>query len=301
MDDLTKLKLAVAVTRHGSPAKINNQLRRDGVKALEEILEQLDSSGRRQLTTIAEDLLSRDVTAVLRETSEYPRLLNQVPNAPPVLFCSGALSLLSAPSVGVCGSRKASDEGLRAAIIGGSTSADQDLVSVSGYARGVDMATHVSTLESGGSTIIVLPEGINHFRVKREIANVWDPNRVLVVSQFSPTQTWSAGGAMARNSVIIGLSLALVVVEAGERGGTLAAGQRALELGRRVIAIQFTDMPPGNVMLVENGAVPVSGPSELSSFLHEVRYVADEPTSSDSGQGHQDALIPSSWVRSPLS
>lgn len=296
MDDLTKLELAVAITRHGSPSKINNQLRRSGVKALEEILEQFDSSSRRQLTTIAEDLLSRDVTAILRETSEYPRLLNQVPNAPPVLFCSGRLSLLSAPSIGVCGSRKASDEGLRAAIVGGSVSAAQDLVSVSGYARGVDMATLVSTLKSGGSTIIVLPEGINHFRIKREVASVWDPSRVLVVSQFSPTQTWSAGGAMARNSIIIGLSLALVVVEAGESGGTLAAGRRALELGRRVIAIQFADMPPGNVMLLENGAIPVNDPSELNSFLHEIRYVADEPASSGFGQGCQDALIPSSWV-----
>lgn len=104
---------------------------------------------------------------------------------------------------------------------------------------------------------------------------------------------------MARNSIIIGLSLALVVVEAGENGGTLAAGRRALELGRRVLAIQFTDMPPGNVMLLENGAIPVSNPLELSSFMHEVRYVVDEPTCSGSAQGCQDVLIPSSWVSRP--
>jgi DNA processing protein len=51
-----------------------------------------------------------------------------------------------------------------------------------------------------------------------------------VVSQFSPTQPWTTGGAMTRNSVVIGLGLALVVVEAGETGGTLAAGKRAFEL-----------------------------------------------------------------------
>lgn len=299
MDHLTKLELAIAATRYGSLGKINTQLRRRGVGVLEERIEQLDSASRRQLRAVAEDLLSRDVTAVLRETSEYPRLLDQVSNAPPVLFCSGQLSLVSAPGIGICGSRKVSDEGLRAASICGSVAVSQDLVSVSGYARGVDMATHVSALESGGATIIVLPEGINHFRVKREIASVWDPSRVLVVSQFSPTQTWNAGGAMTRNSVIIGLSLALVVVEAGERGGTLSAGQRALELGRRVIALQFSDMSPGNAMLVENGAIAVSDPAELSSFLHELRYVADEPTRSGFAQRHQDALIPSSWISSP--
>jgi len=299
MDHLTKLELALAVTRYGSPGKINTQLRRRGVGTLEEHREQLDSASRRQLRAVAEDLLSQGVTAVLRETSEYPRLLDQVSNAPPVLFCSGQLSLLSAHSIGMCGSRRVSDEGLRAATICGSVAAGQDLVSVSGYARGVDMATHISALESGGTTIIVLPEGINHFRVKREIASVWDPSRVLVVSQFAPTQTWCAGGAMTRNSVIIGLSLALVVVEAGERGGTLAAGQRALELGRRVIALQFSDMSPGNAVLVGSGAIAVSNPAELSSFLHELRYVADEPTRSGFAQQHQDALIPSSWASPP--
>ncbi|MGH3771532.1 MAG: DNA-processing protein DprA [Pseudonocardiaceae bacterium] len=299
MDHLTKLELAIAVTRYGSPSKINTQLRRCGVGTLEEHLKQLDDSSRQQLRTAAEDLMSRDVTAVLRETSEYPTLLDQVPNAPPVLFCSGQLSLLSAPSVGMCGSRRVSDEGLRAATICGSVAASHGLLAVSGYARGVDMAAHVSALESGGTTIIVLPEGINHFSVKREIASVWDTSRTLVVSQFSPTQTWNAGGAMARNSVIIGLSRALVVIEAGERGGTLSAGQRALELGRRVIALQSSDMSPGNDRLLESGAIAVSNAAELSSFLHELRYVADEPTTSGSAQRHQDPLIPSSWVSPP--
>jgi DNA processing protein len=296
MDHLTKLELALAVTRYSSPSKINHQLRRRGVGVLEEHVAQLDSAGRRQLKAVAEDLLSRDVTAVLRGTSEYPRLLDQVPNAPPVLFCSGQLSLLSAPSIGICGSRRASDEGLHAATTCASVAGSQGLASASGYARGVDMAIHVSALESGAATIIVLPEGINHFSVKREIANVWDPSRTLVVSQFSPTQTWSAGGAMARNLVIIGLSLALVVIEAGERGGTLAAGQRALQLGRRVISLQFSDVSSGSAMLLESGAVAVCDPAELGSFLHELRYVAEEPARSGPVQQHQDALIPSDWV-----
>lgn len=299
MNHLTKLEIALAVTRHGSPSKINTQLHRRGLGALDEHMGHLDSASRQQVRAVAEDLLAHDVTAVLRETSEYPRLLDQVPNAPPALFCSGQLCLLSAPSMGICGSRKTSNAGLRAATSCGGVAASQGLVSVSGYARGVDMAAHVSALQAGGTTIIVLPEGINHFTVKREIASVWDPSRALVVSQFSPAQTWNTGGAMARNSVIVGLSLALVVVEAGERGGTLAAGRRALDLGRRVIALQFSDMSPGNATLVDSGAIAVSDPAELSSFLHELRYVADEPTSNGTAQRHQDALIPSDWASSP--
>jgi hypothetical protein len=90
MDHLTKLELALAVTRYGSPSKISNQLRRCGVGTLEEHMEQLDSASRQQLRAAAEDLLSHDVTAVLRETSEYPRLLDQVPNAPQ--SCSAQVS-----------------------------------------------------------------------------------------------------------------------------------------------------------------------------------------------------------------
>ena len=287
------------MTRYGSPSKINAQLRRRGVEVLDEHREQLDSASRQQLRAVAEDLLSHDVTAVLRETSEYPRLLDQVPNAPPSpVLLRSALLAVQLPAWESAGRGEQATR-LRAATSCGSVAASQGLVSVSGYARGVNMATHVAALQAGGTTIIVLPEGINHFTVKREIASVWDPSRTLVVSQFSPTQTWNTGGAMARNSVIVGLSLALVVVEAGERGGTLASGQRALDLGRRVIALQFSDMSPGNATLVDSGAIAVSDPAELSSFLHELRYVADEPTRRGTAQRHQDALIPSDWISSP--
>jgi DNA processing protein len=182
-------------------------------------------------------------------------------DAPPVLFYSGSLQLLERPAVGICGARNVSTEGLRAAAACGELAAMQGIVSVSGYARGVDTATHAASLKAGGATIIVLPEGINHFRVKKNVVGeVWDQSRALVVSQFAPTQTWSAGAAMTRNSIIIGLSMALVVVEAGEKGGTLAAGTKALSVRGRVLALEFSSMPIGNKMLVDKGAYSCSQP-----------------------------------------
>jgi DNA processing protein len=171
----------------------------------------------------------------------------------------------------MCGSRNATEEGLKAAIACGEVAARQGLAVVSGYARGVDMATHVAALAAGGTTVIVLPEGINRFRVKREpFAEVWDPARALVVSQFAPTRPWSAGAAMTRNAVIIGLSLALVVVEASEKGGTLAAGTTALDLNRRVITLDFAQTPPGNSVLLRRGAVRARNRAELSGRLAQV-------------------------------
>jgi DNA processing protein len=94
----------------------------------------------------------------------------------------------------------------------------------------------------------------------------------VVVSQFSPGQPWNAGAAMARNAVISGLSRALVVVEAGDTGGTLAAGLHALERGQPVIVLQLDDTPAGNRILLDKGAIPVRSRQELASRL------ADLPT-----------------------
>jgi DNA processing protein len=197
--------------------------------------------------------------------------LSEIRNAPPALFYMGPPELLNAPGIGMCGSRNVTEEGLNAAAACGEVAARQGLTVVSGYARGVDMATHVSALAAEGTTVIVLPEGITRFRVKRgAFADVWDPERALVVSQFSPTRPWSAAAAMTRNTVIIGLSLALVVVEASEKGGTLAAGTTALDLNRRVITLEFAQTPPGNSVLLRRGAIPVSTRTELSDRLAQV-------------------------------
>ena len=208
---------------------------------------------------------------MLLGSTEYPATLAALREAPPCLLYRGPLDILNVPGIGMCGSRDASPEGLRAAQACGEVAVRQGLTVVSGYARGVDMSTHISSLSAGGTTVIVLPEGIARFRVKRgPFAEVWDPKRVLVVSQFAPHRPWSAGAAMARNAVIIGLSYALVVVEAQDKGGTLAAGRKALDLNRRVIALEFSQVPRGNAILLERGAIAARSRDELADYLHQI-------------------------------
>jgi DNA processing protein len=272
MDQLTSLKLAVAGSRYGhGDVRLARRAREMGSAAFCEVLDGLCRADLDRVSAEAEALEERGVSATLLGSDEYPPSLGEIRNAPPTLFYMGSPELLNAPGIGVCGSRNATEGGLKAAAACGETAARQRLTVVSGYARGVDMATHVSALAVGGTTVIVLPEGIDRFRVKRgEFAEVWDPARALVVSQFTPTRPWSAGGAMTRNNVIIGLSLALVVVEASEKGGTLAAGTTALDLNRRVITLEFMETPPGNTVLLRRGAVPVRNRSQLSDRLAEV-------------------------------
>jgi DNA processing protein len=76
--------------------------------------------------------------------------------APPVLFCRGNLELLGAPGIGLCGSRNASEEGLRAARAGGEIATEENHTVISGYARGVDIAAHTAALASGGRTVICI-------------------------------------------------------------------------------------------------------------------------------------------------
>jgi DNA processing protein len=297
LDELRRLELALVATRPGSRKRQRKVGSGPGdISALQIMLDELDRADRDAIRRKADELAGSSVSAIIRGASDYPRLLDLINTSPTALFFFGKKELLSQPSIGICGSRNVSDVGLQAARACGEVTAEQGLVSVSGYARGVDTETHVASLRHDGGTIIVLPEGIDHFRVKRgPVAENWDPERIVVVSQFAPGQPWTAGGAMTRNSVIIGLSMALLVVEAGESGGTLAAGKRALELNRRVLALEFAAIPGGNRILLQQGAIPVTSKSELRSYLHELVHIADEPTTTadtSETQGKLDFSVP---------
>lgn len=204
-----------------------------------------------------------DVRTLHKGDGQYPSLLDAVlgRDAPQRLYCIGNLSLLSHPSVGFCGSRKASIKGLDTAADCASQAAESGVVVVSGYAAGVDETAHFQALAKNGSTIIVLPEGISHFRIRRDLREVWDWERVLVVSQFSTEERWQSFRAMARNKVIIGLSDAMIVIEAGETGGTMDAGRSTLRYGQPLFVAQYEEITQdavGNKYLIELGARPLS-------------------------------------------
>lgn len=179
-------------------------------------------------------------------------------NTPPVLSMIGNIDLLSNRTVGFSGSRKVSEKGV--AITKDCVeqlSQEKDISIVSGYAQGVDKEAHYTALASGGSTIIILPNGISSFYVRQELKDVWDWDRVLVISEYLPKDKWSVSRAMNRNNTIIGLSDIMVVVEAGLTGGSLDAGLRTLEDNKPLFVPIYTDYPEsalGNKVLLERGA-----------------------------------------------
>lgn len=189
------------------------------------------------------------------------------------IYAIGATDLLKRPCVGLCGSRDASDDALNWAYEFGKETAKRDIVLVSGYARGVDRLAHKGVLEAGGATIAVLPEGIEHFKMIRELRPLIDVgSNFLALSMFKPQDTWQVWRAMERNKLIVGLSSDLFVIEAKERGGTIAAAYEAIRQHKRLWAVAYkeaTSGRKGNKLLLAGKAMPVKHIDDFRAALED--------------------------------
>jgi DNA protecting protein DprA len=206
-----------------------------------------------------DELAKKNVQAVSILDPAYPDALKQIlgENAPVLLLCIGNLELLRKTSVGFCGSREATEKGMATARDSADLLARQGINIVSGFAAGVDMNAHRAALTAGGTTTVVLAEGILRFRIKKEIHEDWDEHRTLVVSEFGPNLPWSVSHAMQRNRTICGLSRALILIEARSTGGSIQAGRDCLKLGLPLFAAVYEGMPEaatGNQELLQQGA-----------------------------------------------
>jgi DNA processing protein len=256
-----------------TPSRIFSLLQGEGRSGLARRLAALSFSEREKIHARAESMATKGIFAVCWGDAGYPSRLGRLASSSPILFCWGNSQLLDNPGLGMCGSRKASDLGLKAAALCGEDAQDSGLAVVSGYAKGVDTETHLAAVGSGGKTVIVVPEGIDNFRIRKDFPrHLFRRDDVLVISQFAPEQPWTAGGAMTRNRLIYGLGLALVVIEAGHKGGTLAAGEGALRAGRPVLVLDFNgSTPTGNRILLEKGGIPIPNRTRLREVIAELK------------------------------
>ena len=207
-----------------------------------------------------ERLAQMEVTFISILEDRYPRQLRDrlLKKAPPLLMVIGNPDLLRKDSVGFCGSRKASEKGLTTAKDCADQLTLEKINIVSGYAAGVDMATHRAALECGGTTTLVLCEGILHFKIKRDLKNLWDWERIAVVSEFLPGVPWSVRNAMQRNKTICALTSSMILIESSSKGGSIEAGRACLKMGIPLFAPVYQGMPEtavGNRELLQQGAL----------------------------------------------
>lgn len=214
--------------------------------------------------------MNTDCIVLAPEHPDYPRAAEEVLRGSE-LCAVGNLSLLGRRGVGICGSRDASPDAQEYALEFGNEAAKQGLVIVTGYARGVDRLAHKGALQSGGATIAVLPEGMNSFRLVRELGPLIDLNEnFLALSMFGPDAVWKPWRAMERNKLIVALSVAVFVVEARETGGTINCAMECVRQKKTLWAIAYSEPfagREGNVKLLQDSAIPLSRRGDLRKAL----------------------------------
>lgn len=193
---------------------------------------------------------------------DYPPLLNEIADAPPLLFVAGDPRILEKPQLAVVGSRRASRPGMDTAAAFSRSLAAAGFVITSGLALGIDGAAHQAALEVGGQTVGVLGTGLEKFypQRNRRLADAMIAQGSALVSEFPLETGPHASHFPRRNRIISGLSLGVLVVEASVASGSLITARLAAEQGREVYAIPGSIHHPGARgchQLIRDGAVLV--------------------------------------------
>lgn len=237
--------------------------------------------------TVDLDLLCRQIdelgaSVLTLDDLDYPAMLRELPDAPPVLYIQGTIVDADRWAVAFVGTRRATVYGreMTHRLVSGLVNAG--LTIVSGLALGIDAAAHKAALDAGGRTLAVLGSGIDviyppeHRQLAAAIAE-----RGAVITEFPPGTRPDARHFPVRNRLISGLSLGVVVVEAPDQSGSLLTADCAADQGREVFAV------PGNVTsrtsvgtnrLIQAGAKLVMEPEDITDELNLSRATVETRT-----------------------
>jgi len=223
------------------------------------------------LERVLEKIAAGNVRVITWLDGDYPRRLKEIDQSPPVLFIRGTINVEDDWAVAVVGTRRVTPYGRQVADEIGRFLAQNGVTVVSGLARGVDAIAHQSALQAGVRTFAVLGSGVDviyppeHRKLAAEIIQ-----QGAVISDY-PVGTQPDGvNFPPRNRIISGLSLATVVVEAGEKSGALITAEFAVDQGRDVFAVPgsiLAAQSQGTNRLIEQGARPLLKMSEILESL----------------------------------
>jgi DNA processing protein len=227
------------------------------------------------------------------EDERYPTLLRETPGAPLALWVAGRdAGLLGAPQLAIVGSRNATTGGADNAHAFAKYLSTNGLVITSGLAVGIDAAGHTGALAGGGDTIAVLGCGIdtvyprgNAALAKRII------EQGLVVSEYPPGVPPQRHHFPARNRIIAGLSVGVLVVEAGRQSGSLITARLAGEFGREVFAVPgsiHNPMSRGCHQLIRQGAKLVEDAQDVLVELAAILQIDERAANSEQNKAATD-------------
>lgn len=206
-------------------------------------------------------------------SEKYPKLLREIPDPAPIITAKGDFEFFNQDSIAIVGPRNASFGAINLAKKIAVELGQNSIIIVSGLARGVDCVAHEASILSG--TIAVIGGGINHI-YPRENQRLFEEisKRGLLISE-NPFDTIPKGGNFVqRNRIISGLSLAVVLVEAGLKSGSLTTARFAAEQGREVFAVPGSPFDPrchGTNRLIKEGAKMFESIDDIFDELPSLR------------------------------
>lgn len=231
------------------------------------------------------------IAAITLDSPNYPVLLDKIDDPPFVLYAIGkAASRQIVNPIAVIGTRRCSDYGRTVAGMMGRALAENGCTVISGLAPGCDSYAHEGALMAEGNdfpTVAVLGQGVL-VRKTDYTAKVMEAilERGMVVSEFLPNTPAQRGSFPMRNRIISGISNGVVVVEAGQKSGTMITVDCALDQGRNVYAVpcRITEVLNfgTNTMLSQGMAQPVYSTDDLLLQLGiEPKHTKSAPSVSE--------------------
>ena len=203
------------------------------------------------------------------ENKFYPQEFFYLKDPPYAIYAMGDLTYLShRHKAAVVGTRAPAPVAVRAAYDIGAVLSQNNVVTVSGGALGIDSAAHEGALTAGGGTVCMLGMGLGHQYLpekafmRRRIAR-----RGVLLSEIVPFEGPTAATFPRRNRLIAAIAGSLTVVQSGERGGSMISADYALQYGRQLFALSPEVFPsPGCEKLIREGAAPLDNAAALLSF-----------------------------------
>lgn len=274
VDGLGPQRLPILIKHFGSAKKAWGASRKEltDIHVPENIIAKLEQVRRRLDPVVHLTTLARlGVTVVTVEDTEYPQRLKEISGRPNLLYVKGAFVVGDDRAIAVVGTRKPTDYGrditekLVAGLVG------HGFTIVSGLARGIDSIAHRAALSLGGRTIAVMGTGVTQV-YPPENKDLADKIRAhgALVSEFAPGYVAVPGNFPARNRIISGLSLGVLVTEGASKSGTKITASHAADQGREVFAVPgpiTSVMSEGPADLMKLGAKVVTSVEDIIDEL----------------------------------
>lgn len=217
-------------------------------------------------------LRTLNVNVLTWQDVRYPGRLIELDSSPPVLYEWGRIEPVDRYSVAIVGTRRKSPYGETVAREISQGLAANGITVVSGLARGIDGIAHRGAMDSGGRTLAVLGSGIDRIYPPehRKLAQQISENGAII-SEYSIGTAPEARNFPPRNRIISGLSMAVIVIEAGRSSGALITANFAAEQGREVFAVPgsiHSRASRGTNRLIRNGAIPYLSLNDVLEVLN---------------------------------